>query len=407
MLALIASSDDYLLERRLADVTAAACRSLDVDEPEVLGHDVDPDTVALELQSPSLFADGRVLVVRDVRGWLDTTTPVGAPKTPSKPELDALLAVLGDGLPSGMALVLGAWCGRRPKGALVDAVEAGGDMQWLPLPDPPKPWENVVLSDAQRQVLGDLLRDTAGDVVFTRGAAELLMSRLGFAPRQLVQETTKLVAAAGDAGRVDEDMVRRLTFPAEQSLEAVSEAILERRPDRLVEVIGAADVGTPLRDWQGRSIDERQVPFVVMAQVSALLMQLAVVREVATEQGLEKELDPAWVEQSSWYGRRFKNDLGPRLLDALGDAAPNPVVRDGRKAPTLWRLGQLVRGAARWGRPELAAALEGLGVLERRLRSDSRVEALVAWIASTVPPAEGQAGYDAAAGAGGRGRRSR
>ena len=407
MLALIASSDDYLLERRLADATAAACQTLGVDGPEMLGNDVEPDTVALELQSPSLFSDGRVLLVRDVRGWLDTTTPVGAPKTPSKPELDALLAVLRDGLPSGMALVLGAWCGRRPKGALVDAVEAAGDLQWLALPEPPKPWENVVLSDAQRQVLGDLLRATAGDVVFSRGAAELLMSRLGFAPRQLVQETTKLVAAAGDVGRVDEDMVRRLTFPAEQSLEAVSEAILERRPERLVGVIGAADVGTPLRDWQGRSIDERQVPFVVMAQVSSLLLQLAVVREVATEQGLEKELDPAWVEQSSWYGRRFKNDLGPRLLDALGDAAPTPVGRDGRKAPTLWRLGQLVRGAARWSGPELDAALEGLGALERRLRSDSRVEALVAWIASTVPGTDGRAGYDGVTETGGETRRSR
>lgn len=407
MLALIASSDDFLLERRLADVIGAACEALGVEEPEILPDDVSADTVALELQSPSLFADGRVLVVRDVRGWLDTTAPVGAPKASGKPELDPLLAVLGDGLAEGMALILGAWCGRRPKGGLVDAVQATGDLQWLALPEPPKPWESVVLSDAQRQVLGDLLRATAGDVVFSRGAAELLMSRLGFAPRQLVQETTKLVAAAGATGQVDEDMVRRLTFPAEQSLETVSEAILERRPDRLVAVIGAADVGTPLRDWQGRLIDQRQVPFVVMAQVSSLLLQLAVVREVATEHGLEKELDPAWVEQSSWYGRRFKNDLGPRLLDALGESAPNPVVRDGRRAPSLWRLGQLVRGAARWSRPELGMALEQLGGLERRLRSDSRVEALVAWVAATVAPSDGRPGYDgvAAAGRGGAGSR--
>ena len=407
MLVLIASSDDFLLERRIDEVVADACVALGVDEAEILADDVSADTVALELQSPSLFANGRVLVVRDVRGWLDTSAPLGAPKAASKPDLDALTAILSAGLPDGMGLVLGAWCGRRPKGPLVDAVATSGEALWLALPDPPKPWERVILSEAQRQVLGDLLRATAGDVVFTRGAAELLMQRLGFAPRQLVQETVKLVAAAGPEGRVDEDMVRRLTFPAEQSLEAVSEAILGRQPGRLIEVIAAADVGTPLRDWQGRTIDERQVPFVVMAQVSSLLLQLAVIREVVAEQGLDTELDSAWVEQRAWYGRRFKGDIGPRLLEALSDSAPNPVVRDGRRAPSLWRLGQLFRGAARWTRPELGVALEGLGDLERRLRSDSRAEALVAWIAGTVAPVEDRPGYDGVAAGGRGGARSR
>ena len=42
-----------------------------------------------ELWAPHL-GDGRVLVVRDVRGWLDTTAPVGAPKASGKPELDPL-----------------------------------------------------------------------------------------------------------------------------------------------------------------------------------------------------------------------------------------------------------------------------------------------------------------------------
>ena len=182
MLALIASSDDYLLDRRVAEVVAAACRAVGVDDPDVLPDEVAPDRVALELQSPSLFTTGRVLVVRDVRGWLDTTTPVGAAKGGAKPDLEELLSVVGAGVPQGMALVLGAWCGRRPKGPLVEAVEASGEVQWLPLPEPPKPWESLVLSDAQRGVLGDLLREAAGDVVFARGAAELLMHRLGFAP---------------------------------------------------------------------------------------------------------------------------------------------------------------------------------------------------------------------------------
>jgi hypothetical protein len=332
---------------------------------------------------------------------------VGASKGGVKPDLEELLSVIGAGVPEGMALVLGAWCGRRPKGPLVEAVETSGEVQWLPLPEPPKPWESLVLSDAQRGVLGDLLREAAGDVVFTRGAAELLMHRLGFAPRQLVQETTKLVAAAGPEGSVDEAMVRRLTFPAEQSLEAVSEAILGREPRRLLEVVAAADVGTPLRDWQGRAIDERQVPFVVMAQVSSLLLQLAVVHEIAADQGLATELEPSRVDERGWYGRRFKSDLGPRLLEALQDAAPNPVVRDGRRAPSLWRLGQLVRGAARWSRAELAAALEGLGTLERRLRSDSRVEALVAWIVGAVAPAEAGDGYHGSVAGGQVGQRTR
>ena len=73
-LALIASRDDYLLEEGFARALDDASASLGGVKPEVLSDDVTPETVAVELRSPSLFSPTRLLVVPDVRSWL------GAPR---------------------------------------------------------------------------------------------------------------------------------------------------------------------------------------------------------------------------------------------------------------------------------------------------------------------------------------
>lgn len=383
---LVASSDDFLLEARLAEVVAAACAALGAPEAEPLSNDVEPERLALELQSPSLFSPVRVLVVADVRGWVDTTTPEGAPRITGPLDIGPLLTVLSDGIPDGMALVMGAWCGRRPKGPLVDALAAVDALEWIALPEPPKPWEDVSVSPAQRDLLGRVLATAAGDVRFTPGAANLLFERLGFAPRQLAQEAAKLAVAAGPEGEVGEALVRSLTFPAERSLEVVRDAILDRDAVPLLGLVAAVDVGTPLRDWQGRRVDPPAVPFVLLAQISSVLLQVAVVRQSAAELGLGRELDPDLTEQGNWYGRRFKKDLGPRLLDHLQAAAPNPLIAGTKKkaSVSVWRLAQLFRGAARWSDEDLETSLESLGGLERRLRGEARTEALVAWISSAV-----------------------
>ncbi len=99
---LIAASDDFLLEERLSAAVAEVCRELGGVEPEVQTDDATPESVAMELVSPSLFAAERVLVVPDAREWLGAPAPAGlkAGKT-STPEVQPLVHVLGEGLPAG------------------------------------------------------------------------------------------------------------------------------------------------------------------------------------------------------------------------------------------------------------------------------------------------------------------
>jgi len=147
---LIAASDDYLLEERLDAAVAEVSAELGGVEPEVQGSDATPESVATELVSPSLFAAERLLVVPDAREWLGAPPPAGF-KQGDETALDAgpLLEVIAGGVPDGMALVMGAWCGRKPGGTLVEAIDSAGSFLWIPLPPRPKPWEDAILSDQQ------------------------------------------------------------------------------------------------------------------------------------------------------------------------------------------------------------------------------------------------------------------
>jgi len=381
---LIASSDDYLLEQRLADAVDRLCLDLGGVEAEVLSDDSSPEIVATELVSPSLFADQRVLVVRDARAWLGARPPAGVtvPKVET-PDTEPLIEVLGAGVPDGVALVLGAWCGRRPSGSLVDAIEASGTVDWVPLPAPPKPWEDTLLSAEQKRVLNALLERTADGVAFEPAARRLLLDRLGFAPRLLVQEVRKLIAAAGE--RVDEALVRRLTFPRERSLEVVRDAVLERAPEPLFDLVAAAGVGAPVNDWQGRRVDGEAVAVIVHAQVSRLALQMLYLRRLAAGVGVEAEMAPETTSRQRWYPTRFKNDIAPNLLAAAKDDAPSPLLPPSGRTPTPFMLGGLFAGAGRYSGDELTTAVVGASVAEVQIRQRPHaLDALTAWLAGFV-----------------------
>jgi hypothetical protein len=380
-LVLIASRDDYLLEQSFARALHDASASLDGAEPEVLPDEVTPETVAVELHSPSLFNPTRLLVVPDVRSWLGAPAPPGAVTGDREVEVEPLLSALADGVPEGVALVMGAWCGRRPKGPLVAAVESSGRFEWIPLPEPPKPWEDVLLSDEQRTVLQQVLAGASEGVRFTPDAERLLLERLGFRPRLLVQEARKLAVAAGDGGEVDEGLARDLIFPRERSLEVVRDAVLGRDAGALLDLIGAAAAGVPVRDWQGRRIDSRGLPPVVFGQVFNLVHQLLYLRRTAVAVGIEEELDPARTSDRSWYGRHFKGRLAPMLLERLHEQSPTPLDRNG-KPPTPWYLGKLFAGAGRYREDELVAALAAGGEAEANMRGQLALEALSSWLTS-------------------------
>jgi len=385
LIRLIAASDDYLLEQRLSAEVRRVCHELGGIEAEVLSDEATPESVAMELVSPSLFAAQRVLVVPDARVWLGAAPPPGIKATKvSQPDLKPLVHVLDEGLADGMALVMGAWCGRKPSGELVDAVQKTGSVEWIPVPPPPKPWEDAVLSNEQWKVLEAVLLGAAGGVVFNRGATRLLLERLGFAPRLLVQEVGKLAGAAGD-GEVDEDLVRRLTFPRERSLEVVRDAVLARELEPLLDLVAAADSGSPINDWQGQRLEAGRFGPTLFGQVTNLQLQLLYLRRAAAASGLEKEMDPEQTGRRGWYAKRFKTDIGPDLLARFSSDTPSPMIKPGGKPPTPYSLGALFSGAGRYTDAELTDALAEASKVEMGIRQEPfPLESLTVWLSSFI-----------------------
>lgn len=380
---LIAAGDDFLLAEALDAAVAAAAAGLGGVEAERLPEDASPESVALELRSPSLFEPRRLLVVADAAAWLDAPPPQGAGRRAAAVDVAPLAEALAEGLDDSLALVLGAWCGRSPKGPLVELADAGGGFRWIPVPPPPKPWDEAVVSDEQARVLEGVLARAAPAATFAPRARRLLIDRLGFAPRQLAQEARKLAAAAA-GGEIDEALVRALVFPAERSLEKVQDAVLTRDPRPLADLLAAARAGQLVRDWQGRAIDADRVATMMVGQVASLLGRLLDLRLAAEPAGVAAELRPG-LHAERWFQNRFKRDLAPRLEAVLDRDRPSPLRPAGGRAASTWVLGGLFQGAAEYSNDELAAALAELGEVEASLRGGLGPEALAAWSARHIP----------------------
>jgi DNA polymerase III delta subunit len=385
---LIASSDDFLLEERVRDVARTASESLGVDS-EALPSEITPEGLATELCSPSLFAPHRVFVISDLGAWLAPTAKSRAKKSgePEPVDVTPVVGVLEEGLSPDIALVMGAWCKSSPKGPLVKAVSAAGTFEWLPGPDDAKPWDDAELSNEQEKVLRGLLARTAGDVRFSEGAQRLLLHRLGYAPRLLVQEVRKLAAAHVD-NRVDEDLVKALCFPKERSLDAVRDAVFAKRAAPILDLLTAVEAGIPVRDWQGQLMTEDNVPFVIAAQVGSLCQQMLYLRRLVVRVGMEREMTPELTDQPKWYPYHFKNGIGPALMEHLKNDAPSPIF-GARKPPSLFTLGQLFRGASRYRDDDLVGALADFGETEAGLRGKLAVERLSVWLTRSLGGSSG------------------
>lgn len=380
-LLLVASSDDYLLEEARAESSSRLAEELGGCPVETLEGEITPESAATELLSPSLFEPTRVLVIEDARAWVKTSAPGGAVGKLRTVDPAPLVDTLRAGLPEGLGLVIGVWCGSRPTGPLVDVVCEAGEMQWIPLPPPPKPWEDVNLSAEQVSVLKGVLQRAAPAVEMLPEAENLLLERLGFAPRRLVQEVRKLAAACGGEP-IDEELVRRLTFPRTRSLEQLQEAVLGRRVEPFVDLMRAASEGVPVADWRGQRLESSGLQFAALGQGVSLAAQMLYLLELAREHGLDAELDPEQVHARWWYSKRFKNDLGPRLAEAI--AADPATPWSGRKPPSVWKLGQLIEGAVRYRPDELARMLAAAGAVEANLRRPLAEEAVSSWMTTLL-----------------------
>ena len=380
---LIASSDDFLLEERVREVARTASERLGVEQ-ETLPTEITPEDLATELCSPSLFAPHRVFVIPDLGAWLNPPSK-GRTKKSTEPEavdITPLVGVLEEGLSLDIALVMGAWCKSSPKGPLVKAVSAAGTFEWLPGPSEAKPWDDTELSKEQEEVLRGIVARTAGGVRFSEEAQQLLLHRLGYAPRVLVQEVRKLAAAHVD-NRVDEDLVRALCFPRERSLDVVRDAVFAKRVAPILDLLTAVVAGIPVRDWQGQLMTEENVPFVIAAQVGSLCQQMLYLRRLVVRVGMEREMTPERTDQEKWYPYQFKNKIGPPLLEHVKTDAPSPIFGT-RKPPSLFTLGQLFRGASHYRDEELVGALADFGRVEAGLRGKMPFEMLSVWLTRSL-----------------------
>lgn len=376
---LVSSSDDYILEMAVGEAVRKVCDDLGGIEPETVPDESSPEDLAVELCSPSLFAPQRVLVAPETGGWLQGP----GRKKGKKAEVDVspLVRVLEEGVADGIALVMGACCSGKPKGALVDAVDEAGTFIWHPVPEAPKPWEDAILSNEQEAMLLDFLKRIAGEVRFTADASRMLLDRLGFAPRLLTQEVRKLVAANVD-GVVDEELVLALSFPKERSLDVVGDAVFERRAAPVLDILAALEAGIQVRDRQGRAVTAQGAPFIVFGQVSSIVQQLFYLRRLAAKHGLVDELTPERTRDRYWYPRKFKNGLGPKFLDFIKDDAPSPVFRGSGRPPSLFFLGKQVKGAAQYTDQDLMHAIADLGAVETAVRGEMPTESLTVWLMS-------------------------
>jgi hypothetical protein len=384
LLVLLASSDDYLLSEAVDDEVRRLSAALEGAEVEILPDGVSPGELAAEVQSPSLFSPRRVLVSSDAGPWIEPPAKGSGGRADSGPvgvDVAPLVEALQGGLPEDVALVLGACCRAKPKGELVEVVAQSGEVRWMPLPPRPKPWEEVALSGEEEAVLLRVLERKTGSERWQPAARRLLLERLGFAPRLVAQEAVKLATAAGPDGVVDEELVRRLVFPRERSLEVVRDAVLKREIGPILDLLGAHAEGLPVLDWRGRPVEPKGVVVVLLGQVTSLLVQMLYLRRLAASLGLEAELSPSRTERQYWYGSTFKKKLADALLEGIAADDTSPFSSQ-RRGVSPWTLGLLFAGAARWDEARLLSAVATAGEAEAATRGSLDVEALTAWLAA-------------------------
>lgn len=338
------------------------------------------EVLAGELAAPSLFVTARLVVVRDASNWV-----VGQP---SNSRAEALLSCLRSCWDRGTSLLLCATCASEPVGKLADFVRAQGTFTWLPLPPPPKPWEDVRVSAAQRQTLEMLLRKTVPEILAHPAVVTVLVDHLGFKPRQLVQAAERLLLA----GSLDPDQVRTELGPGEHSLDQAERALVERDPARLARWLAGLAAGGELVNWRGERIVASGVAAVVSQWLQRLLRKAVVMRELARRAGLAGELDRQKCNAPRWYPTTFQKRINPLLEREIVAAGGGEL-----KEESAWQRQRVFRVAAAYADEELRQALGRLAQLlpEREGGSDLALAMLGTVLLTLVmgsPTASGKAG---------------
>ncbi len=304
------------------------------------------DRLAGELASPSLFAAERLLVVRDASAVLE-----GKERDKGKRAAEALLACLRSSWDRATSLLLCLASSSEPRGVLADYVRAHGTLTWMPLPAPPKPWEDVRLSEEQRRTLKRLLKRTVPPILAHEEVVEVLLDHFGFKPRQLVQTAERVLLA----GQLDAQKLRAELGPPERSIEELEKALLERKGERLARFLAALLAGGELVNWRGERISPTSVAPLLGATLHRLLRNALAMREVARRAGLADELDARRCAAPRWYATTFQKRLHPLLERQIGAAAGCELAD-----ASLWQRHRAFRLAAAYSDDELRRALAAL-----------------------------------------------
>jgi hypothetical protein len=337
-LLLLATPDDYLeLERN--DFIASWQQAHADGEIESFDAAPPAERVIRELSSPSLFATARLIVVREAAGLL--TAKDGDWLAHSLEQLSF----------QDSALLLATVTPSEPKGAVADTIRQRGEVRFLPLPETPKPWEEVRISKAQRQVLEGLIRRVAPAVLKNDDAVDALYESYGFKPRALAQAAERLALA----GEISADAVRQQAGAGECSLAELERALIARDPAWLARFLAVLSAGGVLVDWWGEAVDSDRLGPRLGGTVNRLLRQALAVRGYTARAQLGRELDAKRCAASGWYQRSFRSRIAPNLKAEIGKDADSVL---GEMSD--WQLHRAFRMATPYADTELLRALAQL-----------------------------------------------
>lgn len=284
---LVHGDEELLVSRAVAAVLAAAReRDPDVDVRDLPAAAVDPG-VLLDLQTPSLFGELRVLVLRGTQDCADDVRDALLPLVTSPVDGGCLVLVHGGGVK-----------GRK----LLDAVKAAGV---------------VVVPCAKVDKLGDRLAfvqaefDAAG-VEATAGACRAVVDAVGGDLRELSGACGQL--AADTQGTVDERAVARFfRGRADASGFAVADRAIEGDvPGALVELRQALCVGVD--------------PVLVVA---ALARQLRTVAKVASAGRARSDAVARDLKLAPWMVDKARRQMRGWNPDSLAAAHAAVALADG------------------------------------------------------------------------------
>ena len=359
-LLLVVSPDSFLVELEHREFEATWRTTHSDGEVTSLEAAPAPAQLVRELASPSLFASERLLLVRDASAYFADKGATNNAGT----EIAQALASLP--LP-GVSLLLALVASAQPQGSLVEVTQQRGEVRFLPVPSPPKPWEKARVTAEQQSVLETrVLARVAPGLLKDREVVDALCEAYGFRPRELAVAAQRLVLS----GRVSAATVREMAGVEECTPRQFEDALIARDAARCARLFAALDAGGTLVTWWGDPVaSDRQGAFLAQA-TGRLLRQALAARAHALRAGLERELEPRRCSEGHWYPKTFRARLH-KPFQADIDATPNSPLA----GMTAWQLHHAFRMGAAYDEGSLLAALGRLAAsgAERSRAAAARV----------------------------------